>query len=135
MTNHVHDHEHMALAVSEIAHPLVHAFAVALVETPQYQAFEEASATLSKDEAAQRALEAHQERQQTLGMMLMLNAVSDADRVELESLRQAVIAQPSVNAYIEAEQTLIELFQAIAEVVSERIGLPFAVSRSGGCCG
>jgi cell fate (sporulation/competence/biofilm development) regulator YlbF (YheA/YmcA/DUF963 family) len=122
------------LAISAAARRAVRGFATALVETPQFQAFEQASVALNGDEVAQRAMEAHQARQESLRMLLMLNAVSDADRAELENLRLAVLAQPAVSAYLDAEQTLIGLLQSVADVVSERIGLPFAVSRSK-CCG
>ncbi len=122
------------LSVSVTCRRAVRDFASALAETPQFQAFERASEALNADEAAQRAIEAHQAKQQSLRMMLMLNAVSDTDRAELENLRLAVLAQPAVSVYLDAERALIVLLQSIADVVSERIGLPFAVSRSG-CCG
>ncbi len=122
------------LAPSTACRRAVRDFSTALVETPQFQAFEQASAALNSDAAAQFAMKVHQAKLQSLRTMLMLNAVSDGDRAELENLRQAVLAQPAVSAYVDAEQALIALLQAVAEVVSEGIDMPFAVSRSG-CCG
>jgi cell fate (sporulation/competence/biofilm development) regulator YlbF (YheA/YmcA/DUF963 family) len=122
------------LTVSTRCRRAVEDFATALVGTPQFQAFEQASELLYGDATAQHAMDAYQAKQQSLRMFLMLNAVSDADRAELESLRQAVLAQPAVSAYVDAEQTLVDLLQSVTDVVSERIGLPFAVSRSR-CCG
>jgi cell fate (sporulation/competence/biofilm development) regulator YlbF (YheA/YmcA/DUF963 family) len=126
--------DNIDLALSAACRRAVRDFAAALVETPQFQAFEQASEALNRDEIAQRAIEAHQAKQQSLHMLLMLNAVSDTDRAELENLRLTVLAQPTVSAYLDAEPTLVALLQSVADVVSERIGLPFAVSRSA-CCG
>ena len=132
MSNVVRDD--IGLALSTACRSVVHDFATALVETPQFQVFERASAALNNDETAKRAMDAHQAKQESLRMLLMLNAASDTDRAELENLRLAVLAQPTVSAYLDAERTLAALLQSVAGVVSERIGLPFAVSRSG-CCG
>lgn len=122
------------LTVSATCRRAVGDFATALAETPQFQAFEQASELLYGDEIAKHAMDAYQAKQQSLRMLLMLNAVSDADRDELEKLRLTVLAQSSVSAYVDAEQALTALLQSVANVVSERIGLPFAVSRSK-CCG
>ncbi len=122
------------LTISAATRRAVRAFATALVETPQFQAFEQASAALNDDEVAKRAMDAYQAKLQSLQMLLMLNAVSDADRAELENLRQAVLARSTVSTYVDAERTLIALLQSVNDVVTERIGLPFAVSPSK-CCG
>jgi cell fate (sporulation/competence/biofilm development) regulator YlbF (YheA/YmcA/DUF963 family) len=108
-------------------------FSSTLVATPQFQAFAQASEALNADENARAALDAYQTKQESLRALFMLNAVSETDQAELERLRLAVSAQPAVNQYLEAEKTLVALMQAIAAVISERIKLPFAVSRSG-CC-
>ena len=122
------------LMLSAACRRAVRNFATSLVETPQFQAFEQTTTVLNNDKAAQRAMEAYQAKQDSLQTLLMLNAVSNADRTELENLRQAVIAQPAVSAYVDAERAMMTLLQAVANVVSEEISLPFAVSRSK-CCG
>lgn len=122
------------LVLSAACRRAVRDFATSLVETPQFQAFEQTATILNNDAAAQRAMEAHQAKQDSLQTLLMLNAVSDADRAELENLRRAVIAQPAVSAYVDAERAMVTLLQAVATVVSEEIGVPFAVSRTK-CCG
>ena len=61
-------------------------FAAALVETPQFQAFEAATDRLNNDSIAQHAMKAFQAKQETLKAMMMLNAVSAEEREELEQL-------------------------------------------------
>lgn len=124
----------------EIAPPSVvrqaaHDFASALADTPQYAAFEAAAERLNKDLAAQSAIQAFQNKQQSLQAMLMLNAVSPEDRAELEHLRQAFLSEPSVNAYFQAQAELNAICQAAAEIISQSIGLNYAASCGASCCG
>jgi cell fate (sporulation/competence/biofilm development) regulator YlbF (YheA/YmcA/DUF963 family) len=112
----------------------VHDFAVALTEAPQFQAFEQASVAFHNDSAAQEALHAYEAKVEELRALLMLNALGDTDRAELEQLRQALVSLPVVSSYVQAEDDLLGFLRATAGVVSEQLGLPFAVSRSG-CCG
>jgi cell fate (sporulation/competence/biofilm development) regulator YlbF (YheA/YmcA/DUF963 family) len=122
------------LALSTTCRRAVRDFAARLTETPQFQAYEQTAAALDSDEVAQSVVKAHQAKLDSLRAQLMLNAVSDADKDELEKMRLAVLAQPTVSAYLDAERNLVGLLQSVASVVSDRIGLPFAVSRSK-CCG
>jgi len=109
-------------------------FAAVLAETPEYQAFDQAQLRLRRDPAAQAAIRAFQERQQALQMMIMLNALNGADRDELERLQREMLAQPSVRAYLEAQERFSLLCQEVARLISEVIGLTFAASCGPGCC-
>jgi cell fate (sporulation/competence/biofilm development) regulator YlbF (YheA/YmcA/DUF963 family) len=109
-------------------------FAGALAETPQFQAFEEAAERLRRDEAAQRTMGAYQAKQQSLRMMLMLNAVSAEEGAELERLQQAFLAAPAVAAYLQAQEDLTAISQAAADLLSRHIGLSFAAACGPGCC-
>ena len=117
-------------AVSEAAH----AFAQALTETAEHEAFEEASSRLRDDQLAQQAIVAYQSKQRSLEAMLMLNAVSAEDQAELERLRQAFLSEPTVVAYFQAQEDLTALCQASADLLSERIGLSFTAACGPGCC-
>ncbi|MGA9350788.1 MAG: YlbF family regulator [Anaerolineae bacterium] len=109
-------------------------FATVLAETPGYQAFDQAQLRLRRDAAAQEAIRAFQERQQSLQMMLMLGALSAADRDELQRLQRQMLAQPTVQTYVEAQEQLSLLCQEAAGLISEVIGLSFAASCGPGCC-
>lgn len=109
-------------------------FAAVLAETPEYQAFDQAQLRLRRDAAAQAAIRAFQERQQSLQLMLMLGALSEADRQDLQRLQHEMLAQPTVQAYVEAQERLSLLCQEVAGLISEVIGLSFAASCGPGCC-
>ena len=110
------------------------AFAEALAESAEFQAFEQTADRLRQDETAQRAIGAYQTKQQSLEAMLMLNAVSAADQAELEQLRQAFLSHPTVAAYLQAQENLTAMCQAAADVLSQRIGLSFTAACGPGCC-
>ena len=110
--------------------------AAALVGTPAYQAFEQAQLRLRQDVAAQEAIHALQKKQQALGWQLQMGLFSDAEREELQRLQQAMLAQPAVQAYVNAQVRLGVICQEVAGLISEVIGLSFAASCGPGCsCG
>ena len=112
-------------------------FAEAFVETPQYLAFEKAYYAYSKDEKAQKALQEFQAKQASLQAMLMLNAVSEADKVELTRLRDNFYNQPSVLEYSKSQSELVAISQEIGDMITEAVGMDFgnACRTGGGCCG
>ena len=111
-------------------------FAAALAETAEYQAFEQAQLALQRDGVAQKAIHAFQEKQQALGWELRLGLVADADREELQRLEQAMLAQPTVQAYVQAQEALSQLCGELAGLISDAIRLDFAGGCGPGCgCG
>ena len=124
----------LEIAPREVVLQTARDFAAALAETPQFKAFEAATERLHRDASAQRALDAYQARQQSLQAMLMLSAVSGDERVELNRLHQAVVTQPSVAAYVQAQSDLMSVCQATADLLSQYIGLNFAAACGPGCC-
>lgn len=112
----------------------IRALAEALADSEAFRAYEQAAEQLRLDEAAQQAIGAFQSKQQSLQIMLRLNAVSAEDRAELERLQQAFLAQPSVAAYLQAQENLTMVCQAINDVIAQRIGLNFAAACGPGCC-
>ncbi|RME74858.1 MAG: YlbF family regulator [Chloroflexi bacterium] len=112
----------------------IRSFAQALAESEQFRAFEDAADRFRHDKAAQDALKAFQEKRQSLQGLLMLNAVSPEDRAELQRLYQDFIDQPSAAAYLQAQDDLMALCRATAELLSTRLGLDFAAACGSGCC-
>lgn len=110
-------------------------FAAALAETRQFKAFEQAYEVFSKDTAAHQALSAYQEKVKSLRALLMLNAISEAERVELERLQKDYVMRPTVRALASAEAELTVLCQQAAGMISESIGLNYAASCGASCCG
>lgn len=110
-------------------------FAGALAETPQFKAFELADLTFRQDQAAQQAMQAYLDKQQSLRAMQMLNALSAEQRDELERLQNAFISQPIVREYFNAQAALASLCQALGDTLSESIGLNYAAACGVSCCG
>ena len=111
-----------------------HAFAQALAESDEFQAFEQATDDLRKDETAQRIIQAYQTKQQSLQVSLMLGALSTEEQAELERLRQAFLSHPTVAAYLQAQENLTAICQAAADLLSQHIGLSFTAACGPGCC-
>ncbi len=111
-------------------------FATVFAETPEFIAFERAFFNYRKDEQAQRALKAFQQKQAELKPLIALNAVSEEDRQILQGLQDDFNTQPSVMAYYQTQIDLIALSQEIGDRLSAAIGLDYASAcRTSSCCG
>jgi cell fate (sporulation/competence/biofilm development) regulator YlbF (YheA/YmcA/DUF963 family) len=113
-------------------HAATRAFVAALRETVAFQSFEQASAALRDDVVARCAIDVYEQRAQSLRALLTLGAVSAEEQAELDRLRQAYEAEPTVIAYQAAQRELISLFQATGDRLSAQIGLDFAAACAGG---
>lgn len=109
-------------------------FAAALASTAEFQALEEAAATLQDDATARQAMLAYQEKQRSLQGLLLLGALSTEEQNELEQLRQVYLDQPAVDAYLRAETNLRALCQQAGTALSATIDFDFAAACGGGCC-
>ena len=128
------DLNELEVAPPEVVRQSARDFAVALSETPQFKAYEEALERLNHDTVAQRAIDAFQSKQQSLQALLMLNAVSEADKAELQRLQRAFSSAPAVVAYAQAQADLMVICQASADWLSEAIRLNYAAACGSGCC-
>jgi len=111
-------------------------FAETLAYMAQFREFEQSYSSFRQDAEAQTAIREFQEKQASLKALLMLNAVSESDRQNLEVLQEHIYRQPSVLKYTKAQEELAATCQQIGDLLSETIGLDYGTScRSGGCCG
>ena len=111
-------------------------FGEALRVSPEFIALLAADQAVSADGEANASIEAFQSRQADLRMEVMMGILQDAQRAELESLRAAMLAVPSVATYVAATAAFQAVCRETAAVVSAEIGIDFAAScRAGGCCG
>ena len=124
----------LELAPPEVVRQSARDFAAALAETPQFKAYDEAAERLNHDVEAQRVIDEFQAKRQALQAQLMLNAVSEADKAELQRLQDAFSNTPAVMAYAQAQADLMAICQAAADWLSEAIGLNYAAACSSGCC-
>jgi len=110
------------------------AFAQALAESAEFQAYEESADRLRNDEVAQQVMAEFTAKQRSLEMLLRLNAAPAEERAELERLREAFFSQPVVAAHLKAQDNLTALCTAAADLLSQRIGLSFTAACGPGCC-
>ena len=110
------------------------AFAAALAETPEFQAFEDAAVAFRQDRAAQQAVRLFQEKQRSLQMIQQLGLLTQEEMDEMKRLREAMVNHPHVRAYVEAQDELMVVCQAGLRELSEVIGLDFAGACAPGCC-
>ena len=113
----------------------VKAFAHALADTPELEAFEERYVAFKHDRAAQDATRLFQEKQRSLQMIQQLGMLEQKELDELKHLREAMKNQPSIHAYVDAQNELMLLCQAAAQELSAAIDLDFASACTSGCCG
>ena len=123
------------VASPSVVHAAARGFATAIAGTPQFKAFEQAYEALNKDTVAQQTLSAYQAKAKSLRAILMLNAASETERTELESLKKDYMTHATVQAYAAAESELTVLCQQAAEMISAATGLNYAASCGASCCG
>ncbi len=124
------------ISSEEVVKQAARDFAAALSETPQFKTFEQTDFAFRQDQAAQQALIALQEKQQSLRPMMLLNALTTDQRIELQSLQTAFTSQPVVQAYFSAQAEFSALCQALGDQLTQAIGLNYAsICASSSCCG
>ena len=112
------------------------AFGTALRASPEFARLLAANEVLTADADATAAIDALGRRQAELRMETAFGTLDPSQQQELEELRAAMLASPSVAAYIAAQNEFQAVCRETAAVVSAQIGIDFAANcRSGGCCG
>ena len=126
----------LEVASKDVVMQAARQFSEAFAETPQFHAFEQAYLNYRQDTEAQTALQEFQKKQASLKALLMLNAVSDQDRQELQRLQDLFFKRPTVVQYTQAQEALVAISQEIGDLLSNATGLDYASScKTGGCCG
>lgn len=110
------------------------AFAQALADTPEYRAFEEGYHAYKHNRSAQEAVRLFEDKQRSLQTLQQLGIVEPSERDELNRLREAMMREPKIRAYTEAQNELMLLCQAVVKEMSETIGLDFAGACAPSCC-
>lgn len=112
-------------------------YAKAFTATRQYQAFVKAYNDFLEDETAQQTLFQLRQKHEQIRNQPLSEPVGETIQTEIKRLEEIFYAQPSVKAYLGAQNELIALAQTHGDVLSEALGLDFAAAcqRRGGCCG
>lgn len=123
------------LAITDKVREAATAFAQILADTPEFRAFEESYQAFKHIRAAQDAIRLFEEKQRSLQMVQQLGVVEPKERDELNRLREAMMNEPKVRAYVEAQDELMVLCQAVVKEISGAIRLDFAGACAPSCCG
>ncbi len=121
----------MTLHEAEVSQA-VRSLSMVLRATPELRAFLKAAQAIEADTTVQgllRQIRTHQ-------FALQWSQDNPADHsTALKKLRADLEAQPSVQAYYQAEQAAHELLQAVDALISTTAGVDFAANAKRSCCG
>jgi len=127
--------ESAATAAEADAQLAASTFGSALRASEESAAFVRAGEAMEQDSEATAAIEAFGRRQAELRTQAMLGMLDASQQAELERLQAAMMACPSVTAYVAAEEAFRGVCRETAAVVSAQIDIDFAAScQTGGCC-
>jgi len=111
-------------------------FAEVLKKTPEYIAFDSARTALLHDRAAQQAIQAYQKKQQELSWRWQVGLVEESERQAVEALYEAMMSEPAVKAYVEAQSRLGSLCREVRDLIARETGLDLSAACGPGCsCG
>lgn len=108
----------------------VETFAGAILETPEYRAFKQASDVLQNDREASDLFQQYEHEKAELLEQIGLDAAS---LNELRALYDRVKSNATLTAYHSAQRTLATLLNQTNDRISEKIGRQFACGHHGGC--
>lgn len=108
----------------------VEAFARAILETPEYRAFKQASDVLQNDREASDLLQKYEHEKEELLEQIGLDAAS---LNELRALYDRVKSNATLTAFHSAQRALATLLNQTNDRISEKIGQQFACGHHGGC--
>ena len=109
----------------------VEAFARAILETPEYRAFEQAGDALRNDREASDLLRQYEHEKEELAGQIGLDAAAFG---ELRAIYERVRCNATLAAYQSAQRGLAAMLNQTNDRISERIGQQFACGHRGGCC-
>lgn len=110
----------------------IQSLAMAMEDTAEFQAFQEANLMIVKDDAVQNLL-----RQADVHRVaLQWGQGDEAEHMAaLQHLQASLESYASVQAYRHAEQAMKRLCRAVDTVISETAGVNFAANAKRSCCG
>lgn len=107
----------------------------ALRDSAPLKAHLDASASLKTDAEAMSLLDELAQRQALLRVMQNAGGPTQADIDDLRALQFRAQTQPTIAAYLQAQQDLRSLLPQINYEISQLLGVDFAaLARKSGCC-
>jgi len=111
-------------------------FAQAIVESTQFQRFEEASKRLRDDPSAWQLLTDFQQAQQLYQMTQSWGGASTQEAGRMEQSKQQMLANPTLKEYFESQDEMVLTLKELNVHMTEKLGFDFAglAKPAGGCC-
>ena len=114
-----------------------HALAKAIAATATYKVFEQARDRLSTDAEARKMLDELEAAEQKAQLSASWGGLSERESKKLERMREETFRQPTILAFLEAQQSLIAELQELNRYMTEKLGIDLAdmTKPQTGCCG
>jgi len=114
-----------------------HSLAKAIATTANYKAFEQARDRLSADVEARKMLDELEAAEQKAQMSASWGGLSERENKNIERMRDSTFKQPTIKAFLEAQEMLIADLQELNRYMTEKLGIDLAdmTKPQTGCCG
>lgn len=106
-------------------------FANSILECEEYKEFIKNSENLNKNTEAQAILKRFQEKQ----MELRIKGINSELMDELRKLQLNINQNQAIQDFVKSQDKLVKLLQRTNNLITNKIGMLFAFSSGGGCCG
>ena len=111
--------------------------AKAIAETANYKVFEKARDRLGTDAEALKMIDELEAAEQKAQLSASWGGLSDRESKKLERMREETFRQPTILAFLEAQQSLIAELQELNRYMTEKLGIDLVdmTKPQTGCCG
>ncbi|MDZ7291583.1 MAG: YlbF family regulator [candidate division KSB1 bacterium] len=108
----------------------------AVVESVQFQKYEQANQRLRRDATAQQLLFEYQQAQQKFQMRQSWGGVSGQAANRIVELQEQVFSNSILKDYFQAQEDLVQMLMELNALLNENLGFDFAslAKPAGGCC-
>jgi len=106
-------------------------FAKAITDSAEYKRFKECSKAMEGDTESRRLMAQYQSKQRRLRLGRFEPNLMD----EMRDLHLKISQNVTIQNFNESSIDLIKLLKLTDDLISEKIGRRFAVTRGGSCCG
>lgn len=129
----------MSDTVLEVENPVraSRSLAKAIVETANFKDFERAQDRMGTDPEAREMLKALEIAEQKAQRAASWGGLPKSESKNLENLREETFKQPTILAFLNAQNGLVAELQELNQYMTEKLGIDFAdmTKPQTGCCG
>ncbi len=105
----------------------------AITELEAYRTFEERSEAVENDEELQATMDEFEQKRRELMLARQTGEATHEDMTEVKELQQELHSQPTMAAFLEAREELVDRLEVLNQAISEPLSVDFG-AEAGGCC-